>query len=252
MPTFISSTSMSAINKKHKVNFIFVDTDYEYHPFTDEVLADYYVIPKGLEDKFVSRGIDNDKLLPLGVPISSKYINSAKNIKDKLLIDKKMVLILLGSTGFGNVEDILSELLTISNIYVVIVCGNNKKLYNSLRKYDNSNLTVFGYSKNINDLIKSSDIVISKPGGLSSTEVAVFRKALIHAFPIPGVETSNTEFFSKLDLSLVAHSNEDIIKYLNLLLNDNSLCNKMIDSQKKHISVSSAKDLVNFIKDKYM
>ena len=70
--------ALTAINKRHKVDFIFVDTDYAYQPFTDEIKADYYVIPKGLQEQFIARGIDKDKLLPFGIPISSRYVNNAK------------------------------------------------------------------------------------------------------------------------------------------------------------------------------
>ncbi len=248
-PHLFPALALTAINKRHRVNFMFIDTDYEYHPFTDEIHADYYVIPKDLEEKFISRGVDKDKLLPFGIPISSEYIKNAKNIKSEL--NKKMILIMLGSMGFGNIETILKDLLIIENVCITIVCGNNKKLYEKLQNYNNKNLKVIGYSKNINDLIKSSDIVISKPGGLSSTEIASFRKGLIHVFPIPGVETGNTQYFSKHNLSFVANSNEEIIDYVNKLLNSNDKYNEMIESQKKYISSSSAKDLVEFIKNKY-
>ena len=250
-PHLFPALALTAINKKHRVNFIFVDTDYEYHPFTDEIHADYYVIPKNLEERFVSRGIDKDKLLPFGIPISSEYIKNAKDMKNKLNIDKKMILIMLGSMGFGNIKTILNNLLNIEDACVTIVCGGNKKLYNELKKYDNKKLKVIGYSKNINDLIKSADIIISKPGGLSSTEIASFRKGLIHVFPIPGVETGNTKYFSEHNLSFVANSKEEILDYVNLLLKNNDVYNKMIESQNKYISSSSAEDLVEFIKNKY-
>ena len=250
-PHLFPALSLTAINKKHHVNFIFVGTDYEYHPFTDEILADYYVIPKGLEERFIARGVNKDKLLPFGIPISSNYIENAKDIKAKLKIDKKLILIMLGSMGFGNIEMILKDLLNIKDVYITIVCGKNKKLYDELQSYDNNNLKVIGYSKNINDLIKSADIVISKPGGLSSTEIASFRKGLIHVFPIPGVETSNTQFFKNHNLSFVANSKEEILDYVNKLLKDDEAYNKMTTCQRKYISSSSAKDLVNFIKDNY-
>ena len=119
-PHLFPAQALTAINKKHKINFIFVDTDYEYHPFTNEIIADYYVIPKDLEERFVSRGIDKNKLLPFGIPISSRYITNAKNIKNKLNINKKMILIMIGSMEIGNVETILDDLLKIENVSIVV------------------------------------------------------------------------------------------------------------------------------------
>ena len=250
-PHLFPSLALTAVNKKHKVNFLFVDTDYGYQPFTSEIKADYYIIPKNSAEQFIRRGILKDKLVPLGIPVASNYIKKAKTIKSKSSVGKKTILILLGSMGFGNIKKILDDLLMIKDVNCIVVCGKNKKLYNDLQKIDNNSLTVIGYCQNVNDLIKSSDIVISKPGGLSSTEIAAFRKGLIHIFPIPGSETINTEYFLKNNLSFVANNKDELLMYVNVLLQDSEAYKKMIESQKEYIPSTSAKDLVNFIKDKY-
>ena len=240
--------ALTAINKKHKINFIFVDTDYEYQPFTDEVHSDYYVIPKGLEERFITKGIDKDKLLPFGIPISSQYIKNAKYLKNT---NRKNILIMLGSMGFGNVDKILNDLIKIKKVSITVVCGSNENLYKKLQKYSGKNCKIIGFTNTINDLIKSSDIVISKPGGLSITEIASFRKAVILAFPIPGVETSNTEYFNNHGLGFVASNNKEIIEYTKILLKNEKVCKAMIENQEKYISINSAKDLVCFINNNY-
>ena len=244
-PHLFPALSLTAINKKHHIPFFFVATDYEYHPFTDEINADYYIIPKGLEERFISRGVSKQKLIPIGIPISSRFINEAKAINDDS--NNKNILIMLGSMGFGNVEPIIDDLLSIKEIKITVICGSNKKLYDRLKKYNSERLIAIGYTKKINSLIKSSDIVISKPGGLSSTEVASFRKGLIHVFPIPGVETSNTAFFEKHNMSFIANSKDEIIKYTKLLLAKRIIYKKMINNQKKYVSTNSANDFVKFI-----
>ena len=75
---------------------------------------------------------------------------------------------------------------------------------------------------------------------------------LIHVFPIPGVETANTEFFNMCHMSLVASTNEEMIKYLKKLLSDEKEYNKLVENQKKYIPSDSAKRLVDFIKDTYI
>ena len=77
------------------------------------------------------------------------------------------------------------------------LCANNKELYNDLLKIDNPNLIVKGYVNNINEYMSDSKIVLTKPGGLTSTEVAVMGKPMIHLMPIPGVENYNARFFRK-------------------------------------------------------
>ena len=61
---------------------------------------------------------------------------------------------------------------------------------------------VKGFVNNINEYIGASTIALTKPGGLTSTEVGVIRKPMIHIMPIPGVENYNADFFRKTDLVL--------------------------------------------------
>lgn len=242
--------TLTAINKQdnRKVNFIAVATDYEPCPFFEETKPDYMVIQKGLEEKFKKKGIIPSILLPTGIPVSSRFINEAKNIKkDYNIKNEKVILVMLGSMGFGNIKDILDDILKEDNIKVLVVCGSNKKLLEDLKTINNDKLIPLGFTNNINDLIYTSDIVLSKPGGLSSTEIASIHKPLLHIFPIPGIETYNTNFFQERNMSIKCDSKEEIIYNLHLLLNDKDLQKKIIENQKNYINNKSAKDLVDFI-----
>lgn len=245
------SLTLTAINKgafPKKIKFITIATDYEPCPFIEETLPDYLIMQKDLEDKFIKKGIKKEILYPSGIPVSTKFITSAKSIRNELSItNEKVILIMLGSMGFGKITNVLHDILLLPNVKVLVVCGTNKKLYEELLLIDNPNLIPLGFVSNINDLIYSSDIVLSKPGGLSSTEIASLRKPLLHIFPIPGIETYNTTFFANRSMSLKCTTPEEIITNINKLLTDSSLCQEMIENQEKYINASSAKDLVDLI-----
>lgn len=235
-----------------KVPFLLVATDYTACPFMEEANPNYYVIQNGIEKDFINKGIDEKKLLKTGIPVSSNFIKNAKNIRYNLNIDKeKTILIMLGSMGFGNINKIVNNLLEIDNTKIIIVTGSNKELYNKLKKIKNKKLITLGYVHNMNDLIYSSDIVVSKPGGLSSTEIASINKPLIHAFAIPGIETINTNFFYNHKMSIKCDNENEIIQNIIKLLNDNKLQKEMIKSQSKIINKNSASDLVKFIKSNF-
>ena len=228
-----------------KVPFLLVATDYTACPFMEEANPNYYVIQNGIEKDFINKGIDEKKLLKTGIPVSSNFIKNAKNIRYNLNIDKeKTILIMLGSMGFGNINKIVNNLLEIDNTKIIIVTGSNKELYNKLKKIKNKKLITLGYVHNMNDLIYSSDIVVSKPGGLSSTEIASINKPLIHAFAIPGIETINTNFFYNHKMSIKCNNENEIIQNIIKLLNDNKLQKEMVKSQSKIINKNSASDLV--------
>lgn len=235
-----------------KMPFLLVATDYTACPFMEEANPNYYVIQNGIEKDFINKGIDEKKLLKTGIPVSSNFMKNAKDIRYNLNIDKeKTILIMLGSMGFGNINKIVNNLLEIDNTKIIIVTGSNKELYNKLKKIKNKKLITLGYVHNMNDLIYSSDIVVSKPGGLSSTEIASINKPLIHAFAIPGIETINTNFFYNHKMSIKCDNENEIIQNIIKLLNDNKLQKEMIKSQSKIINKNSASDLVKFIKSNF-
>lgn len=247
--------TLTAINKDDnykKINFITIATDYEPCPFLEETKPNYLIMQKGLEKAFMAKGISKDILIPSGIPVSSRFIENAKNIKNEFNIkNEQVILIMLGSMGFGNINEIITPLLKEENIKLIVVCGSNTKLYNELNSIKNDKLITLGFVKNINDLIYTADIVMSKPGGLSSTEIASISKPLLHIFPIPGIETYNTNFFQKRKMSIKCNTNKAIIKNTKKLLIDKDLQNKLINNQKKYINKNSAKDLIALIKEKF-
>ena len=134
---------------------------------------------------------------------------------------------------------------------MITICGSNKKLLSEIKNANFKNVIPLGFIKNINDYIYSSDIIVSKPGGLSTTEIAAMRKPLIHIFPIPGIETYNTNFFESHHMSIKCMKNEEIKEAINTLFKNQNLQNEIIENQKKYINNYSARDLVELIKENF-
>ena len=240
--------AVTTLKKEGKnIKLINVATDYHAVPFWEETNPDYFVIPHAtLKEEFVKKGFKEEILLDFGISVSSAF-HEIKNNLD-LPSDKNKVLIASGSMGFGKMKDIVMALLeNVPNIYVIALCGNNKGLFCELEKMNNPNLIVRGYVNNINEYIATSTIVLTKPGGLTSTEVGVIRKPLIHIMPIPGVENYNAEFFKKNGLSLVSNNVEEVVRNTKELLNDKDMQKVMVENQSKIINRNSAKDLVDFV-----
>lgn len=251
-PHLFPSMAITALKGEGEdIKLINVATDYHAIPFWEETKPDYFVIPhKSLQDEFINKGFNKEILLDLGISVSSSFslINNNLNLPS----NKDIVLVASGSMGFGKMKDIVETMLKeIPNIYVVAICGNNKKLYSELQEIDNENLLVKGYVNNINEYIAASTIVLTKPGGLTSTEVGVIRKPMIHLMPIPGVENYNAEFFKKNGLSLVSNNIDEVIDNTSKLLKDKDLQKNMMENQSKIINKNSAKDLVEFVLSKW-
>mgnify|MGYP002317258342 CR=1 FL=1 len=86
--------------------------------------------------------------------------------------------------------------------------------------------------------MKACELLISKPGGLSSTEAAVSCTPLIHINPIPGCESKNMEYFSSRGMSLAVHSlQKELLPAVEQLLQPSS-ARQMLACQQQNISES--------------
>lgn len=250
-----AAQALTAIKKEHEIFFMEIATDYVCVPFWDETNPDYFVIPsEELKRDFVEKGIKEEVLLPFGIPVSEKY-SKEYNIEETkkelgLNLEEKYILILNGSMGFGNVIKMLKELLQkIDKANFIVSCGTNTKLLKNIqREYKNNNrIVALPYCRNLNKYMACSEIVLTKPGGLTSTEVTTIRKPLIHTMPIPGCENYNANFFEKRGMSLKSDNILEVVENTKELLNNKNSQKSMIENQEKYIDKDALEKICNFI-----
>ncbi len=248
-----AAQALTAIKKDYDIHFIAVATDYICIPFWEETNPDYFVIPdEDLAQDFIKKGISKTKLISLGIPVSLKYsqnydsnlIKSELNLKE----NERYVLILSGSMGFGNIENIIKKLLgEFPNVNFIVCCGNNIEMKEKVECIKSERLITLGFSNELYKYMAVSEIILTKPGGLTTTEIATIRKPFIHTMPIPGCENYNASFFSNRGMSLKSDNEEDIIKNLKTLLNDKIIQEELIKNQEKYISQKASSNLADFI-----
>lgn len=250
-----AAEALTAIKKEHPIHFIAVATDYVSIPFWEETNPDYFIIPdKDLEKDFINRGIDKNKLLPIGIPVAKTYTQKYEKNEVKknlnLEVNNKYVLILTGSMGFGNVEQMLQELFdNINDAVFIISCGNNTKLLDTLKKTykDNKRIIILPFTNKLSEYMKSSDIILSKPGGLTTTEIATLNKPFIHTMPIPGCENYNAKFFSERKMSIQCDTIEQVVEKTKELLQNVKLQDEIIENQRKYMNKNVSNDIANVI-----
>lgn len=250
-----AAQSLTAIKKEHHIKFMAVATDYVCIPFWEETNPDYFIIPsEDLKEDFKNKGIPENKLLPLGIPTAKTYrqMYDKKDYKEKLKFDvnEKYVLILTGSMGFGNVTDMIKNLQKgIKQVYFIVSCGHNEELFNTLKKeYKNTkNIVILSFTDKISDYMKASDIILSKPGGLTTTEIATLRKPFIHTMPIPGCENYNANFFNTRKMAIKCDTIEEVVENTKKLLKDETLQNQMIENQEKYIRKDTCDKITDIV-----
>lgn len=241
--------------KRHGIpvpKMLFVATDYVCIPFTEETECDAYVIPaEDLAEDFIMRGIPKEKIYPIGIPTHSKFtVRESQNaVRQRLGLaaDKKYILITGGSMGGGKIEKAITKLRSAfagkEEIRLIVICGSNQALYDKLNAEADSEITVIGFTDDMASYMKASDLFITKPGGLSSTEAAVCGIPILHTSPIPGCETYNARYFSRNGMSISGDISDDILQAVDGLLTDESLASSMVACQKKHINPFAAAEI---------
>lgn len=138
------------------------------------------------------------------------------------------------------------------NLQIVVICGNNKRIYNRLVKLYGKNETfvILGHTDQMDLYLKACDIIYTKPGGLTSTEAAASRLPLVHTFPIPGCETANKVFFNQLGMSISAPSAKELTEIGLRLLNSEKDIEKMKKAQEKNVNLNATEKIAKLIIDK--
>lgn len=231
-------------------------TDYTCIPFWEETECDYYIIPhEELEENCIKRGMPKEKLIPLGIPVSRRFRQRADKEKARAYLglpkEKKLCLLMGGSMGAGDLERLTEKLSEWPReaYGVVVVCGSNKKIFQSLKKKygDRENLYIVGRTSQMEVYMKACDIIYTKPGGLTSTEAAVSGIPMVHTAPIPGCESANRRFFARHGMSIAPRTVEAQVEQGLRLLADPQRIESMRKAQKACIRGDSSRQIVGFL-----
>lgn len=201
----------------------FVATDYTCSPGVSETDCDLYFIPhKDIIQEFVLSGIKREKIIVSGIPVGQNfYLQIDKENAKKHLgmnLQEKIVLLACGSMGCGPIKKLTEKLPDVlpEGVRLVVICGNNRKLYTALTKGDRrKNLSVVGYTSRMPIYMDAADLILTKPGGLSSTEGATKHKPMVFINAVPGCETRNLDFFIEHGFALSGKNTEELIRIVN-------------------------------------
>lgn len=227
-------------------------TDYTCAPFWEETELDEYITPHPLlEGEFTGKQMPGARLHPLGIPVDPNCCDCTDTAKAKrecgLDPGRAHLLVIGGSMGAGNLPRALAALNGLG-VQVTCVCGNNDEVRAQLsEEYSgNADMRILGYVKPLFPLMDASDAIISKPGGLTSTEIMTKRKPFIIINPIEGVETRNAEFFERMGMAMYARTDDEIRAYARRVLSDAELRARMRDAQSRNISQDACGRIADF------
>lgn len=228
-------------------------TDFTVHPFWESTFLDYYVIPDSmLSFEMQKKGIAPKKLLPFGIPVRKKFSEKIdkKQARKMLGIDDiPTVLVMMGSMGYGNIKNALNEIEGCShNFQTLCVCGSNKKVKAAVDEQEWTRpVYSYGFVDNVDVMMDAADFIITKPGGLTTSEALAKGLPLITMNPIPGQEDRNLSFLVNNGAAVMVNENFSVSEAFNIMFNNDWRMELMLESVKHLGKPDSMKNLYDFI-----
>ncbi|MGL5296180.1 MAG: MGDG synthase family glycosyltransferase [Culicoidibacterales bacterium] len=205
-----------------------VITDYTAHrSWFHSAIDHYFVADEIVQQIGMNKAmVEADKFTISGIPVRAMFERKpGVDLHTQYGLDKekRTVLFIAGAAGVvTNVEQSLHDLLADSNIQVIFVAGKNEKLQQQLellcREYSNR-FIVFGYVEEIADLYHVADIVLTKPGGITVSELAMTQTPAIFIDPMPGQELDNALLFSACQAAIIIDHIDELAVTVHRILN---------------------------------
>ena len=179
-------------------------TDFVVHPFWIYRNVDAYAVATPeMRATLMSRGIAPERIVVSGIPVDARFAQppvdrSALRRALDLPDDRKVVLMMGGGLGIGPLELMMRALGRVNApVTGVIIVGRNERLLRRViaaAERTEYPLRVFGFVDNVFDYMHASDVLVSKPGGLTSSEALAAELPMILVRPLPGQEERNTRY----------------------------------------------------------
>lgn len=260
-----SSQMCSYLKRKGKITakIATIMTDFAPHDqwLVGSDFTDYYFVANDkMKDYLIQKNIEPIKVFVTGIPLSNKFLQKydRKKILDTYhLEDRKRNILFFGGGEFGlgksRTFEIFDTLIKSSDdIQIIAIAGKNEKMKIKFDEIVRANhatkrVKILGFTNQVPELMSIGDLVVTKPGGMTTTESLASGLPMIIINPIPGQEEENAEFLENKGVGIWIKKEDNASKILNHLL---FTPNKLNEMKKNAIALgnpNSTRDICNIL-----
>lgn len=244
-----------------KVPTVTVITDHTNHSFWIHPLTDAYLVGSEFARKtLLEVGVKDEIISVTGIPIRPRFAHfyDKKKIRTKYGLSAEIPTVLIMGGGWGLIDEGEKLLRTLDQfperLQILFICGHNHRLWNLLsRKADQfKNLAMITqYIHYIDELMAASDVIITKPGGLTTSEAMALEVPMILYRPLPGQEEENAQFLLHEGAALLATHMSQLVDHLQRLLHEPHVIQQMKEREKrlalKEAAFNAAEEILNVL-----
>ena len=207
--------------------------------------------------KMASEGIDSRCIYPYGIPVDEVFFEEKEKqlVIEELGLNKNLptILMMAGSFGVSNVFDVYENIMDIDlDFQIILVTGRNQKLYKHFEEVVGNSpkkTKLIYFTDEINKFMQASDIIITKPGGLTVTEALACNIPMAVFDAIPGQEEENAEFLLKHNMAVRIKDGNSCREAIVELLKDGEKLEDMKEACKSFHKNDSTKNIFLLINE---
>ncbi len=231
------------------------------HEFTDY----FFVAHDKMKNYLISKDIPENKVFATGIPISEKFqekYDKNEIIKKYDLDENKFTILFFGGGEFGLgktrtvqiFENFVNETHK-HNIQIIAISGKNPKMKSAFEEIVNNNnaednVKIIGFSNEVPKLMSISDLVVTKPGGLTTSESLASNLPMVVINPIPGQEEENAEFLESKGIAVWIKKTDNSKEVIEKLLADKEKLKTMKENTKILAKPNSTTDICKILLEK--
>ena len=255
---FLPAEMVSWMKAKHRLACpqTIVVTDFDVHAmWLCHHYEHYFVALDETREHMVRLGIPAGKVSTTGIPIDPVFAQA----KDKaamraqlgLAPDRTTILLSAGGFGVGPVEHIVATLTTLERpAQVVAICGRNAELLARMKKLAvassarRGTLVPIGYTTAMDEYMSAADVLVGKPGGLTTSEALAKGLLPVIVNPIPGQEERNSDHLLEEGAAIRCNNLPVLAWKLDRLLDDAPRVARMRQNVARLARPHAARDVV--------
>ena len=257
---FLPAEIISWLRAKERLSCqqVIVVTDFDIHAlWLCHHYEHYFVALDETREHMERLGIPPARLTVTGIPIdpvfSERKDKQLMRRKHNLEPDRTTILVSAGGFGVGSIEHLMKPLLELRHAAQVIsICGRNEEMKRKVEELaarlpsdSRIRLKVVGYTNEMDELMAASDIVLGKPGGLTTSEALARELVFVIVNPIPGQEERNSDHLLEEGVAIRCNNLPVLAYKVDQLLDDPARFASMRENARRLARPRAAYDIVN-------
>lgn len=179
-------------------------TDYDAHgSWVDDHVSTYLVSADIVKQKLMTRGVPEERILVSGIPVHPKFWDKLPQAEAQVELGlQQLPTVMFMGGGWGlSLQDVQLQDITkkwSDKIQFIFCMGSNQKMIERMKQdptFKHPNVHIYGFTSEIPKLMDASNLLVTKPGGMSCTEGMLKRIPMLFDAPIPGQEEENCRYF---------------------------------------------------------